>query len=429
MKIILSTIIFFLVFQLEAQDNLEISTFKYYVENGNYQSALHEAKSLLATDSLNPGLWYETGKLYQLLQQYNNAILAFQKAWEIDTTFSVSLFALAKANKLAGKTNTSIRFYNKFLEKEPENMAALLNLAHIYRTNYKVDDAYKLYERLFEIDSTNVEYLRQMADCKESTGDLIEALELLQKAYVQDDANLLVIYDLTKLYINSHEFDTTISIIDKAVGIYPDEGLLYSRKGDAHYGKNHHYRSVPDYQKAIELGFKSYLTIQRLGASLFSIKRIEEAKETLEQLIVRDTLDYKVCIYLGNIYNELNNPDTAILFFDKAMDILTPAPMLITSIYTGKAESYGRKGKYYKQIEMIKLRQDATEKRFKSDWYLLEIADIYENKIMDKKTALKYYQQYWEQIKDLKWYSEDDKNGILSKINRLREEMHFEKQD
>lgn len=419
--------LFMLIDATVAQQVINLTKLKSSVDKGDYQTALTEAKILLKTDSLNPNLWYETGKIYQLLLQYNKANIALRKAWQIDSTNNDILFALAKVNKQSGNTGNATSYYEKFLLKEPDNIAANTNLASIYRSGYQIEKAFGLYKKLHTMDTTNAEYLRQMADCREATEQLSEALELLKLAYLIDENNLMVIYDLTKLYVNSKQFDTTIAIIDKAVEQYPNEGLLYARRGDAHYGKNHHYRSVPDYKKAIELNYKSYLTLQRLGAGLFSIERFSEAKEVLEQLITKDTLDYKVCIYLGNIYNELKEPDKGILFFDKATDLISPSPLILSSIYTGKAASFNKKGDYRKQIEMLETRQDILPSRYKSEMYLLEIADVYEKDLNDRKKAIKYYEEYFEKIKDLNWYSDETKNNIQAKINRLREEMHFEK--
>jgi len=419
--------LFLLTYTTNAQEVSNISKLHSFIDKGSYQEALAEAKTQLKNDSLNPTLWAETGKIYQLLLQYNKANIALKKAWLIDSTNNNILFALAKVNKLSGHTSNATFYYEKFLQKEPDNVAALTNLATIYRSGYQPEKAFELYSKLHKSDTTNAEYVRQMADCMEAQDLLLEALALLEKAYKIDENNLLVIYDLTKLYVNSHQFDTTIAIIDKAVEQYPNEGLLYARRGDAHYGKNHHYRSVPDYRKAIELNYKSYLTLQRLGASLYSIERFEEAKEVFEQLIIRDTADYKVCIYLGGIYNEMKNPDKAILFYDKAIDLISPSPLVMSSIYTGKAASYNQKGEYYKQIEMFKNRQEILPNSYKSANYLLEIAEVYEKDLNDRKNAIKYYEAYFERIKDINWYSEDFKNNIQAKINRLREAMHFEK--
>jgi tetratricopeptide (TPR) repeat protein len=230
---------------------------------------------------------------------------------------------------------------------------------------------------------------------------------------------------LSKVYIGYKNFDTALMIINKAISVFPDEGELYALRGYAHYKRNHHFRSIPDFKKAIELGVFSSTILANLGASLFAIKRYEEARDVLEQLLFPDTVDYKVCIYLGNIYNELGDPDKGIVFFNKSLELQEPSPLSMSSTYRGLQASYHKKGLYYKEIEMIKMRKEALSEEYYSPMYLMEIAEVYEIGIKNKQTALKYYEKLYEEIKS--WYPEEGLNRIEIKINRLKEDIHFER--
>jgi len=409
------------------QEEPELELIEEEVELGNYSSALEKVVDLLSRDSLNTMLWYEAGKLQRLSQKFGFASASFQKSYSLDTTNFKALLALANVNKLGGKNNTAINNYELLLQKEPENIAALLNLAALYKRTFKPSKAFVLYEKLHKLDSLNAEYIRKMARSKTSMGETLEAYDLLKKAHSIDATNLRVVYDLTKIQIESQLYDSAIVILNEVIKDFSTEGQLFARRGDAHYGKNHHYRSIPDYKKAMELDYISTKTKKRLGASLLAIERYSEARDILEQLIVRDTADYKVCVYLGNIYNELDKPGKGILFFDKATDIITPGPLVMSSIYRGKQFSYEKRGQFYKSIEMIQKRQKVLQGRYFSYYYLLEIADIYENEIKDKNKAIKFYEQFLVVVKDAKWYSEERKTAIETKINRLREDLHFEK--
>ncbi|NJO91316.1 MAG: hypothetical protein HC831_21895 [Chloroflexia bacterium] len=97
----------------------------------------------------------------------------------------------------------------------------------------------------------------------------------------------------------------------------------------------------------------------------------------------------------------------------------------MSSTYRGLQAAYHKKGLYYKEIEMIKMRQEALGEEFYSPMYLIEIAEVYENSIKNKQAALKFYEKCYDEIKD--WYPEESKNKIETKINRLREDIHFER--
>ncbi len=396
------------------------------IEHGNYIDAIKKLQNLLMVDSTNSIRWYELGKLQQKAQLYNNAVSSLSRAYEIEPQNEVVLLALAKVNSLAGKAGASVRAYRKLLDSDSLNVAALLNLASIYYRKEAYNGAFLLYERLHQIDTMNAEYLRKMAICKMKVKEVDPAFEYLKEAYSVDSANIHVVDMLGKVYISFKKFDTALMIINKAIAVYPDEGKLYALRGYTHYKRNHHYRSVPDLQKALELGILPSSNVKKnLGASLFALKRYAEARDVLEQLLFPDTVDYQVCIYLGNVYNELGDTDKGIVFFNKSLEIQQPSPLSMSATYRGLQTAYHKKGLYYKEIEMIKMRKEVLGQEFYSPMYLAEIANVYENGIKNKQTALKYYEKYYDEIKD--WYPEEGKNRIEIKINRLKEDIHFEK--
>lgn len=407
-----------------AQTNKE--TLENYIENGDYLAAHKLSNELLVKDSTNSSLWFENGKIKRNLHWYNEAAYSFKRAIEIDTNKVKYQLALAKTYHLSGQSNQAVKTYKSILEKEPENIAALTNLAIYYKKGKQNNEAFLLYERLHYLDTLNSEYLLKMATCKIKMKKMEEGFFLLKKAYKVGEENINVVLLLGNIYINSKKYDTALSIIDKTINIYPTEPELYSLRGYANYRRNHHFRSIPDYQKALELGSISTKVKKNLGASLFAVKRYQEAKEVLEQLLFPDTVDANVCIYLGNIYNMLGDPDKGIVFFNKSLEIQEPEELSMSSTYRGLQACYQKKGQHYKAIEMIKLRQEVLKNRFFSNQYLLEIAEVFEVNLKDKSKALKYYKKYYGHIKDAEWYSEESKNKLEAKINRLKEDIHFE---
>jgi tetratricopeptide (TPR) repeat protein len=411
---------------LFSQEIDEIEIINNNVESGNIYTAIQSAKKLLATDSLSAELWYELGKLQRRVQKYNQAAASFSNAYKLDSSNLVFLYAKAKTSYLAGKKTAAVSDYKSLLKKDTAHVPALLNLASFYNKSEDYSKAFHLYKKLHFIDSLNSEYLRKMAVCKMKLKEINPAFNYLRKAYSIDSANINVVSILSKVYTNMKKYDSALMIVDKAISMYPNEGELYALRGYTHFKRNHHYRSIPDYEKAIELGIFSIGTARyRLGASLFAVERFEDAKEVLEKLLFPDTVDHKVCIYLGNIYNELGDPDKGIVFLNKSLELQAPEELSMSSTYRGLQACYHKKGLYYKEIEMIKLRHEALKERYYSDRYMLEIAEVYEVNLNNKPTALKYYEKFYAGIKD--WYPEESKNKIEIKINRLKEDIHFEK--
>ncbi|MEN8122456.1 MAG: tetratricopeptide repeat protein [Bacteroidota bacterium] len=398
------------------------------IAEGNYTLALEKANSLVEKDSLNANSWMLLGKTNRLNQRYNDAILAYNTANALSPGNKSWILVLAKTYKLSGNQVKAAKTYEALLKLDSLNTAAQINLSNIYLKQSKFKKAFGIFEQLHLSDTLNSEYVRQMGFCKYKMDEVMDAFELYKQSYELNNKNLKTIIWLANIYSNSQKYDTATKILDLAITDFPDNGSLYASRGNVSFKRSHHYRSVNDYKKAIELEYHSPWIQKKLAQSLFAIEEYKESKVIFELLIVRDTADFQVCNYLGNIYNKFEDYDKALMFFEYSTFLLTPEPMVMASIYSGMSKSYAGKGQYYKQIDYIKKR--SKQLALKHPGYprysqFLEIAKIYEESIKDKKMSLKYYQKYWDVIKD--WnFNLEHKEQVLAKINHLKEDLHFQ---
>jgi superkiller protein 3 len=398
------------------------------ITEGNYLAALEKAKQLIEKDSTNGNAWILLGKTNRLNQRYTDAIFAYEKAKELNPDDKKLLLILAKTYSQSGNRVKAVKTYEQALQLDSTNTAIQINLSALYLKQSKYKKAYTLFEQLHKQDTLNSEYVRQMGYCMQKNDELLKAFELYKKSYELNNKNLKTIIWLANIYANSQEYDTATTILDSAIISFPDNGSLYASRGNVSFKRSHHYRSTTDFKKAIELDYRSPWIKKKLAQSLFAIKEYEESKKIFESLIVRDTADFQICNYLGNIYNEFKDYDKAILFYDYAIELLTPDPIIMSVIYRGYSNSYAGKGQYYKQIEFIKKQYEQRVleyPRFPVYMQYPEIAEIYETKLNNKKMALKYYEKYWNVIKNDQ-YSKKQTELVLAKINHLKEDLHFE---
>ena len=387
-------------------------------ETGNFQEALIQVKKLLETDSLNENLWVKAAQLYCSKQQYKLSIAAYEKAFKIIPSNHKYLLFLAKSNKLAGNKDLSIKLYKDFLQFEPFNIMALSELATNYILGNQTDSAAATYKKLYLLDTSNVDYLQKWASNQWASGQTIEAFINFKKAYKMDSTYLPVVFDLAKIYVNKKRQDSAIAILKMNIIVSPIENRLYADLGTAFFSKGDYTQAIPEYEKAIEFGYKGTEAFKRLGISYYSVAKYDKSKQMLELLIVKDTADYKVCLYLGNIYNYYNKPEKAIVFLNKAIVLLLPDPLVVSAVYTSLIDSYRATHDYKELINVLVKRNDNMPQHYRSPEYLYEIANVYEDDLKNKEKALFYYQEYYKVIKDLT-YNQEIKVNVLSKINAL----------
>jgi len=399
------------------------------ISKGNLNKAIELAEENAKQNTKQISAWQTLSDVYKLSDRHFDAITALNTALKIDSTFVSAKLDLVKLyNKIGNKTR-AIKEYENIIKINGDNISALLNLSHLYLEFKKYKKAYNTLSFLHQLDTTNSEFVRLQGVCKYRQGEIIKSFDLFKLSYSINNKNLKTVYWLVDIYISAETdyLDTAEVIVNKAINDYPQNGKLYEKRGNVNYRRGHHYRTVPDYKKAIELGYSPHKMKVKLGKSYFATKKYEQSKKVLESLIVRDTIDTQVCMYLGGIYNELKNYEKSLMFYNKAIEILKPSPDIMAIIYGGMSGNYENQKKYQKQIEYIKKKYDVQPKYFYSNQYLFKIANIYDEKLKNPQKSLIYYKKYYKTIKDSKRFRENYKEGILSKINRLKEQIHFQK--
>jgi tetratricopeptide (TPR) repeat protein len=403
-----------------SQETDENSDYSLLEESGDYRQALEKLCLNLEKDSLNVQLWLEMGRLYRLNQQFKNAINAYQRAQKLEPSNPLPLLYLAKTNRLAGNRDLAIQLYHRFIRVQLSNVMALSDLASIYASINRNDSAAVFYKKLYLLDTLNVEYLQKLASNQWFSDQQQAAFVNYKKAYSLDSAYLPVVFDLARIYMNMKMQDTSIAMLKKAIRSAPTESRLYADMGTAYFSKGEYYFAFPEYEKALKLGYTGVEAIKRLAISYYSISYFEKSEKMFKMLIKKDTSDYKVCMYLGNIYNFNRQYEKANIFFQRAIDLIEPDPMVLTAIYSGMADCYKGSGQYEKAVETIKIRHENTPLQYKSPKYLFEIAELYENNVKDKTKALDYYQQYYDAIKNIDWIGKEKKDEILKKIEQMK---------
>ena len=94
-----------------AEDSF-IEEIKYQIFKQDYNAAIDLAKSFLTISKnnvLNAAVAFEIGKLYNILNNYNDAIVYFQKVKDYSPTYDIKFNSLIELEKITGKSGKMIK--------------------------------------------------------------------------------------------------------------------------------------------------------------------------------------------------------------------------------------------------------------------------------------------------------------------------------
>jgi tetratricopeptide (TPR) repeat protein len=173
---------------------------------------------------------------------------------------------------------------------------------------------------------------------------------------------------------------------------------LYISRAQLNYSKKYTKRALDDYLVILSSGDSSKLYLKRIGIGYSYNLQPKEAIYYLLKAYKIDSSDYETCSYLGQCYFKLKDMKNSIYYYNRVIKILTPVNAQLGLTYTLYAESQKSNGMYKDAIASY---LKALEINPYPNIYMI-IANLYDEKLNDRKNAIYYYQKYLDNLETFK---------------------------
>ncbi len=325
---------------------------------------------------------------YQLYfkSDFEGAMKEFCKAIELNPTNNEYHFFLAKSyyqQKLSSKAIEELRYT---IGIKPEYLQAHLLLGDIYFEGENWSEAEKSYLKVIDIDANNFDAHFKVGQVYIKLKKVDEAITHLKQAKELNGTEPYSSFYLGQAYLEKEEVSLAISEFDKAIRLQSNNPLFYYWRGNAFFvagdyrdPNDYNWRSVVDYQQAIEFGLTTPYVYFMYGNTLLNhafycltVNRTSESLDILERAIVK----YQEVIALeptaSNAYNNLGlayyylgRLDEAIEAYKKAIDLES----VVAFFHDNLGDVYYKKAKFNDAIAQWKLIQELDPNYVVSDVY------------------------------------------------------------
>ncbi len=177
------------------------------MKEGRYQEALTAFKRILAVFE-NAEIYYNMGYIYTAQANYDEAILCFQKATQINNAF-------AKAYRKLGEVYIELG-----MKKEAETH--LQKAADIYMDKNMDRNAEQILIQVAEINPNTINVYNSLGILYRRQNKYDSALLQYQKALKVDPQDEHIYYNLSRVYLLMKKFPEATAALKKAIDIDPD---------------------------------------------------------------------------------------------------------------------------------------------------------------------------------------------------------------
>ncbi|SKB89089.1 tetratricopeptide repeat protein [Daejeonella lutea] len=292
--------------------------------------------------------------------------------------------------KMAGKLTEAEGYYRRILEKDSTEVSTLFSLAGINQTKGNYKKAGDYYKQILAIDSNNFAVYSRLSDMIESSEGLVFATPYLAKANSLNPYDGDIAYSYSKVLKSVKQYKLAGAVLDTAIAADTTNMFLLRGKAELAYAEDKWPVVIEIVNRLIALGEENALQLKMLGEAYYSVKKYTLAIEILSGLEENDQQTESSLYFIAMSYKSLENYPKAIEYFNKTLK---------ESISPNTSEYYALIGDSNQKRNQMKSALASYQKSLffeNKPMTIYSMATIYDQKLNDKATALKYYKRYLE---------------------------------
>ncbi len=197
-----------------------------------------EAIETLAELKANKLVCYFLGKCYQELENYEKAILFFERSKLSDEEEFHIQIDIAETQRLSGDFQGALKSIQKLSKKYDDEDDLHYQWAHCLDNLGEYEEALTHYNRALEINPSHSNSLFRLAYDYDINGDDEKALEYYLKCIEEVPIHLNAMINLGLLYEDNDDYEKAISCYETVLKSYPNHKIARLYLRDARAGTN-----------------------------------------------------------------------------------------------------------------------------------------------------------------------------------------------
>lgn len=284
----------------------------------NYRNAAIELEQAVSINASYGEAYYLLAQAYNVLNEYNDAIGAYEKARELGVKPEKAASALAKLyNKSAvaslqqRKYGEAISLFEKALQFDPDNAQTHYAMGLSYNGLREETKAKIAFEKAVKADPQYAKAHNALGDIQRRNRNYGPAASAYQKAIAADKTYMLAYGGLARAKFETQDLEGIVELMPTAIAIDAKyaEGYLYLGAALNQLGRQH--EAIDPLRRATELDPKNAEAHFRLGEAHYGMGNYRDAVQA-GQAAMRQQKNFAAAqILLGDSYLKLGQLEDA----------------------------------------------------------------------------------------------------------------------
>ncbi|HUS12394.1 MAG TPA: tetratricopeptide repeat protein [Pyrinomonadaceae bacterium] len=276
------------------------------------------------------------GEAYLKESKFNEAVLEFRNALQIDDKLAPAYWGLARAYESLQRLPEMLEALRKAIDLDQNNLEAKNKLANYYLAASKgrpelLTEAERLANDVLQRDPKNIEGHILLSSVRFAQGKKDEALAELNRAIDLNPSRSESYLSLARFYMVTNDREKADEAFRKAISVEPGSALAHTEYGKYLVQTNRISEAEAELKKAVEVAAPTDRTARYSLATFYVInKQLDKAEETYKALAELDKDKPESQAILADFYSATNRSDDAVRIFQ---DILAKSPDYVQGRY------------------------------------------------------------------------------------------------
>jgi len=247
---------------------------QYYIVE-NFEEALTAFDYSILIDEYFIGAHLEKAKTLEELGRYEKAIENYLITLDLDDGTSFSYLRIGKCYEKLGNKKEALKYFNQTVKEDPLLDKGWLALTDLYFRDENYQKALYFINKAMQIDDKNSVYWIKYADINLKLNLFEEACKGFQKCLDLENYSLDVFVALTDILHFLGDFNEAVEVLLKAKDLYEDFAEIEYRLGGLYYLIHQEAMGFRILENATDLDYDYHTTFKELYPSVFELEEVK----------------------------------------------------------------------------------------------------------------------------------------------------------
>ncbi|WP_372744730.1 tetratricopeptide repeat protein [Lutibacter sp.] len=241
-----------------------------------YKEALRAFDYAVLIDEVFVGAYLEKAKTLEQLNLWEDAIENYKITIKLDDPTAFAFLRIGECYERLKKSTPAIEFYKKAVHEDPLLDKGWIAITEIYLKRKNYNKALYNINKAIEIDDQNPAYWRKFAEINLKLNLFEEAVEAFENCILLQDYDLIIWIGLSDVLCFLGEFEDALVYLKKAKTYFKDFAEIDYRLACLYYKFKNTKKGDLHLKKALKIDFEYHSIIKELFPDVYEMENVLE---------------------------------------------------------------------------------------------------------------------------------------------------------